>query len=741
MFADLEAVLRERTAEAWAVRETPSVDQWCDEHRRLPSTGVGANLGGRWNTDNTPYMREMLRATTTPGVREIWVQKSSQVGLTELLFNIALYFVAVLSRSLLIVYPTKEKGVKVNERRLVPAIRGCADTARLLALGGRKAATAAAVKLGSLLIWFAYTKSADSLKGDPVGPILLDEVDKFDYTGEDPLTNVESRQTTFDDAITVGVSTPTDDQAGITRRYDTADVRHRYLTPCSKCGGFFELFEFSVIKWVGGFTRTPEQAAASAHIRCPHCEGRINLGDHRWMVQHGVWVTQGEDIESDGAIVATLDPVRRCLTEGSEMLSRLGSNAFRADRDGCYGADSERYGVRIVGERATGRSWAYRINENASLISAGGIRDVVYQFVKHKGHPPATWWQERQGRSPSTKGDRVELSNLRRLCIPFEQGGHVHGTCPAWTAALFGAVDVQKDCVKVIVRAVGAEGKRWATVWTRVIPRDEHLGLADVRDQLADIGDFPVQGARRKLTPAFAVDSGAYTHEVYQMVYELQKRCGVERFILVKGMSSPENNPKPYHRSSISEIETADGKKLLLKFDMELLLVNGHYYKDMLARDLTPLPEETVELLRSTSRDDADFERMLDEVRPEQLPDERGWDLCDDFLGELTAEEKVTIGQGSGRTGKDGMGRLRRVWRKRMGHLVNDFFDTMVYSTAMGDRANVRDWTPEIVGEMVGRAEAAIADRERGVLRAPARRAAPSRGGTIAGDAAQDRIL
>jgi phage terminase large subunit GpA-like protein len=107
----------------------------------LPSTGVGANLGGTWNIDSAPYMREILRATTTPGVREFWVQKSSQVGLTELLFNIALYFVAVLGRSLLIVYPTKAKGVKVNERRLVPAIWGCAATARLLWMGRRKAAT------------------------------------------------------------------------------------------------------------------------------------------------------------------------------------------------------------------------------------------------------------------------------------------------------------------------------------------------------------------------------------------------------------------------------------------------------------------------------------------------------------------------------------------------------------------------------------------------------------------------
>lgn len=738
MYADLGKLFRAQTSEAWRRREVVPVDEWCDMHRTLPTKGVGANRGGSWNTDETPYMREILRASTDPRVREIWVQKSSQTGLTELLFNIALYFVAVLGRSLLFVYPTKDKGVKVNERRLVPAIRGCAPAARMLRLGGKKAATAAAVRLGGVLLWFAYTKSADSLKGDPVGPALLDEVDKFDYTGEDPLTNVESRQTTFDDAITVGVSTPTDDQAGITRKFDDADVQHTYQTPCSKCGAFFELFDFGVIKWIGGFTRTPEQAAASAHIRCPHCEARINLGDHRWMVQHGLWITQTEAVESDGRIVETLDPALRRLAEGAEMLSRLGSDAFRADRDGSYGEHSERYGVRITGERATGRSWAYRINENASLISAEGIPGVVYQFVKQRGVPDPTWWQERQGRSPSTKGDRIELSNLRLLCLPEHRGGLPHGVCPEWTVILLGAIDVQIDCVKVMVRAFGAEAARSAVVYTRVIPRDESLKLEDVRQALMDIGDFEVRNARRRMTPYFAVDTGAWTHEVYRAVYRMQLETSPDRFILVKGMPSPESSPLPYRRSSIREVKTADGRKVALPEDMELLHVNGHYYKDAIVRKLTPLSEESVELLRGVCESDEDFERALDEVRPEQLPIEESWELCDDVLEELTAEEKVFIGRGSGRSGNDGMGKPRRVWRKRMGHLKNDFLDCFVYISGMADRFGVRGWSVDECREMMDRAEAAIRAKDE---QAAVTRERPRQVSTIAADAAVNRIL
>ena len=786
MYTDLPSLLRERTARAWRPRARPPVDLWCDEHRSLPTSGVGANLGGRWNTDNTPYMRQILRATTDPEVREIAVQKSSQVGMTELLFCVCCYFTAVLGRSLLYVYPTKDKGVKVNQRRLVPALRLCGPTAAMLRMGGKKAATSSAVRLGTQLIWFAYTKSKDSMKGDPVGPIVLDEIDKFDYSDEDPIENARSRQTTYDDSILVSVSTPTDDQAGVSAMFDKADVQHFYMTPCSRCGGFFELFDFSNIRWMGGLSASPEAAAASAHLVCPLCEGRIDLQDHRWMVQHGLWITQGESIVSDGTILGSLDPVRRELVAGWEMLSRLGSEVMREEGHPATGGsgishrgeeESEdplrpapardtspagageeqeahcplptahaddprgRYGVRIVGTRAFGRRHAYRINENASLVSGDGIPGVVYEFVQHKGNPPATWWQERQGRSPNTVGDRIELTDLRRLCV--EPGGpeaYEHGVCPPWTAALLGAIDCQKDCVKVMVRAFGAQAKRSAVVWTEVIARDEAAKFVDVKARLADIGGLPVIGGRRLLTPRFAVDSGAWTHQVYAMVYELQRSQGRDRFILCKGMSTPENNPRQYVRSSIREVEAPSGEKYTLPFDMELLLVNGHLYKDALAQRLMPLPEETVETLRSACSDDAEFEAMLDAIRPIDMPTYASWALADTVLAELTAEEKVFIGKGSGRGGNDGLGRPRRVWRKRMSHLHNDFLDTMVYSECLADRFGVRDWTQAMIDQEVGRVETRLAAT---APKGPAPRGERQRpaGSTLAREAARDRIF
>jgi len=686
-----------------------------------------------------------------PEVREISLQKSTQVGATELLFCFVLYCLAVLKKSLLYVYPTKEKGKDVNTKRLVPAVELCEPTAELLSAGG---ATQHDLWLGGNLVQFAYTKSAASMRGDPFGIVLNDEVDVFDYSREDPIENGRSRQTTFDDSLMINVSTPMDDQSGITAMYETANVRWTYQTPCSKCGGFFELWEFSLIQWIGGMQVDGATAAANCYLRCPCCEERVNLDDHRWMVQHGIWITQNETIESDGTIIETLDEQTRELTDkviqGAQMLSRIGSDAFRRveddgeqdgeNEDDAYGEESHRYGVRIVGQRNRGQRHGYRICTMQSLVSAKGISGIVQDFVEAGGNPEATWWRDRMGRSPNTKGERIEISDIKLLCKGPENQGHHFGRCPPWTIALFGGIDCQKSCVKLAVYAFGAEGKRRALVYSKEIERDESLKFVDVRDQLADIGNFEVDHARRKLTPRFFIDSGAWTHEVYQITRELHRSQGVERFILCKGDSHAISSFKPYRRSGINEVKGPSGEKYELPHEIELIMVNGNYFKDQRMKDLMPLSEESVENLRAVCENDEQFESALDMIHPFEFPSIESWPDADAFIAELAAEEKVWVGAGSGRTGKDAMGRLRREWRKRSSTAKNDYGDATDYACCAADRFGIYEWTHDMAREEIAKIESTLGNAAYesphsgiSVKHQPQR--------TLAGDAAINRII
>src|SRR5262245_57825382 len=68
-----------------------TVSEWADANRRLSSESSAEP--GAWRTDRAPYQRGIMDAVTDPDVREIWVQKSAQVGWTEILNNVIGYFV------------------------------------------------------------------------------------------------------------------------------------------------------------------------------------------------------------------------------------------------------------------------------------------------------------------------------------------------------------------------------------------------------------------------------------------------------------------------------------------------------------------------------------------------------------------------------------------------------------------------------------------------------------------------
>lgn len=744
MYADLPAMMAAVTREVFTPRARPPVDLWCDEHRTI-ATSKGSAATRRWSTDEVPYLREPLRRYTDPEVRETTLQKSTQVGATEALFCVVAYEAAVNQRSLLYVYPTEKKGREVNKDRLVPALKGCEPLARAISRLGKRAVVDHKIRLGTSMVQFGYTQSRDSLRGDPFPGVLNDELDTFDFTGEDPIENGRSRQTTFDDAFTWHVSTPMSDSSGITDLYERSQVRWTYRTPCPRCGGYFELWDWGLVEWLGGMDADPLVAAANCWLRCPCCDERIGLDAHRWMVQHGIWITQGESIESDGTVIESLDDHGQ-LAEGWPMGSRLTGDAFRADEDGAYGEHAERFGVRIVGQRDRGPKHGYRVCILQSLVAAEGIRGVVREFLEHDGRPGPTWWRDRLGRSPSTRGERVEITDLELLCHDPDEGGYHFGECPEWTVGVYGGVDVQKRCYKLLLKAYGPEGRRRAMVWAAELPRDETLRMEDLKRYLLDIAPLPVKNHTRRMVPHWLIDSGYETLDVYHAVHDLQRQTSRDRYIACKGMSTPETKDHFYTTRRLREMTTPDGKRVMLPFNIELVMVNGHMYRDQRAPRLVPMDPATLERLAAqfpaTAEGRAELAALLERIEPVRFPGIGSWrELAPRVFAEIAEDEKVLIGRGSGRSGPDGTGRPRQVWRKRVAHRPNDWGDCDVYADACAERHGIVRFTEDKAREVIERLEQD--SRTAGAAPRPAVRTKPGRSSppTIAGDAAGNPIF
>ncbi len=230
-------------------RDLLTVSEWADRHRELRS---GTNAPGPWNTELTPYLREIMDALSEhSAVRQVTFIKSSGVGGTEAMFNWIGYIMHHLgNKDLLCVMPTLE----LRDRSFNPRLSKMLDESPALA-GLVSNASRNKANRGDLLEYGARSRiikaganSPDSLRSDHLPYVICDEVDAFpwDVGGEgDPMTLIENRQRTFTRAKTYLVSTPTKEgQSRISQQYARSDMRC-YHVPCPHCG------EYQPLEWGG----------------------------------------------------------------------------------------------------------------------------------------------------------------------------------------------------------------------------------------------------------------------------------------------------------------------------------------------------------------------------------------------------------------------------------------------------------------------------------------------------------
>lgn len=713
MYASADAIIRRGVREVLTPREDLHLDEWCDRYAVLPSGGTASARAGRWDTDNTPYLREILRACLDPEVREIAVWKSAQTGATVGLgVNYALYQIEH-RNPLLIVYPTEDKGEQINKDKLIPAVEECPRTAALIKR--RREVKQREIRISGVPIWFGFTKSSASLRGDSVARAYGDEIDAFDRTVNDPLTQIRSRQETYHDAFLLKTSTPEAEDAGIIHEYNTADVQWKFMVPCPFSGRYFELFEFDQLGWFGGLDTTPERAAANCWVISPFApKGETwKIKEHlkRWMVVNGVWVTQGEGVESDGSILATLDPAtgRELGLDGCpefKNCSRLTGDFFRDARQepdrrrrlarlSPERADPlrERLGLRIVGNRVRGRLHGYRFNSLVSLISARGWAGLVHDWVSTKGKPEPTWHKERLGKVPGGKSERLEVSHLRTLCLGRENGYHEHGEIPSFAIATFAGVDCQLRRIVINVWGFGYGGHDQALCTTVVVPRNPDLKFADCVKPIRELA-LAVQGTSNRLSPhGWLIDSGHFRDEVYALCKHL--RAQGMRTWPCKGVDRLQHNVA-VRTTVVSYNRLPDGSREKRPDPIELVLVNDEVMSEQLVDRLSPIP--SLGEIRSKNDEQTVREELMLAGRC-VLPGYDGWvdadgkHIADEVLAELTNVQRITVGLGSGRSGKDGRGQRREVFRPLAEHRPNDHFDASKYAKACAHVFQIERWT------------------------------------------------
>lgn len=298
--------------------ETPHMNlvEWADRFRILGrETSAEA---GQWNTDRTPYMREIMLAISDKKIQKITVMSSAQVGKSELGLNLIGYIIDVDPRSMLIVYPTEDTAKMFSVERIEPMIKNTPQLKKKIAeeksRDKQNTILNKAFEGGFLSLVGANTPN--KLASRPVGVVILDEVDRFPTSAGkegDPVSLAIKRTTTFFDRKIIQTSTPViKGESRIEKSFNEGSMGE-WCLPCPKCGNFQPL-DFNNFDCI------------TLTMTCPTCENPSSEFEWKKGMHKGRWIhSRPERIDKSYHLNAFTSPWVTWKQIGDEYLEASSS--------------------------------------------------------------------------------------------------------------------------------------------------------------------------------------------------------------------------------------------------------------------------------------------------------------------------------------------------------------------------------------------------------------------------------
>ncbi len=189
-----------------------TISQWADRYRWLSQRASAEH--GRWRTERTPYLREIMDCLSPMSLIERTVfMKGAQIGGTECGNNWMGYIIHQAPGPMMAVQPTVEMAKRNSKQRIDPLIEE-SEVLRKLVRDPRSRDSGNTVLSkdfpGGVLV-MTGANSAVGLRSMAARYLFLDEVDAYpgDVEGEgDPITLAMARTRTFARRKVFLVSTP-----------------------------------------------------------------------------------------------------------------------------------------------------------------------------------------------------------------------------------------------------------------------------------------------------------------------------------------------------------------------------------------------------------------------------------------------------------------------------------------------------------------------------------------------------
>lgn len=480
-----------------------TVSEWADENRVLVSESSAEP--GAWRTDRAPYQREIMDSFTQPGIWQIVIMASAQVGKSEIELNMMGCAIDNDPGPMLYIQPTDKVAEDYSKRRIQPMFNACPTLRdKVFKARSRDAANTITMKTfpgGSLAIIGA--NSPADLASKPVRYIFMDETDRFPAsagTEGDPQELAERRTETFrHNRKIVKTSTPTiKGKSKIETDYMNG-TQEEWHTECPHCHTFNYIrfvdihFEKDDIKNERG---GEDYIVKSVTWRCPTC--KRDIGEHEAKRLPAKWVSK------------------------NPQAIRNGVRSFRL---------------------------------NAFMSPWSDWKDIVWKFLKAHKDPEKlkTFYN-------TILGETWEIHTNNGLDEAlYKRREHYDAEVPTGALLLTMGVDTQDNRLEFEVVAWDRHGQSWG-ISRGIIPgRADAPGVWEEIDNLLSRQWKLKNGMKMRILATFIDSGGHFTQEVY-------KECAKRQTKRIWAIKGEPGEGKPYCRP-MKRAAAKEGMKFILGVD------------------------------------------------------------------------------------------------------------------------------------------------------------------------------
>lgn len=271
---------------------TITVSQWSDEKRILPDTTAEA---GRWKTDRTPYLREIMdKLSVTDPAQKVVFQKGSQIGGTETGNNWLGYVIDVAPAPFLYIMPTDALMKKTSKQRIEKMLESTPELkAKTPRLRSRDSVNNLLYKeFPGMFLSMVGANSPVGLSSTSVRYVYGDEIDRYPVSVAEEgsaLDLGETRTATYGNRRKIfWTSTPKHKGSGIDAEFVKTGQRY-YNVPCPLCG-VFQVLVFDQLRYEPGKYQ-------DVKYECPHCNGLFEERHKTRIMDQGQWIPKYPEME------------------------------------------------------------------------------------------------------------------------------------------------------------------------------------------------------------------------------------------------------------------------------------------------------------------------------------------------------------------------------------------------------------------------------------------------------------